>query len=61
MLLDELDLSEEEGEEEEVANRREARQRLRKEAEVASCFIICPLTKCFFFSHCTVFSGLCSL
>lgn len=38
MLLDELDLSGEEEEEgEEAAKKREARKRLRMEAEVASC------------------------
>ena len=36
VLLDELDSSEEEGEDVEAEKRREARQRLRKEAEVAS-------------------------
>lgn len=36
VLLDELDLSEEEGVSGEAERRREARERLRKEAEVAS-------------------------
>ena len=36
VLLDELDLSEEEGEDGESEKRREARQQLRKEAQVAS-------------------------
>lgn len=36
VLLDELDLSEEEGEDGEAEKRRDARKRLRKEAEVAS-------------------------
>lgn len=37
MLLDELDLSEEEGKDAEAVKKREARKRLKMEAEVASC------------------------
>ena len=40
MLLDELDLEDEEGEDEEAAKKHEARKRLKLEAEVFSCFAL---------------------